>query len=690
MATVVEQSPALETALNLASLGFAVFPCAPGAKRPANENGLTGATTDIEQIEAWWDRWPDANVAIRTDGLVVLDLDPIDGRPNPWISDQPERYIDLAIAPLSQTPRGGRHYFFRQPVGRPIKCSQSKIAPKVDVRGDGGYVLVAPSVVNGKPYTWPLGELDCAPHKLPEPPGWLLDLLDPPTKLESVRAEVAAPSNKIPSGQRNGALTSLGGAMRHYGMSQAEIAAALRRVNLDRCTPPLDDAEVDKIAWSVGRYEPDQSATAVAERHAEQDFGDVKDSGPIDPGPFPAELLHVPGFIGDVMAFSLETAFTPQPELALAAALPLQGVLAGRKVQDNQGGRTNVYTLGVCESGGGKERARQVNKEVLYRSGLQHLIGPEGFASHVGILNAVEHQPSILFQWDEIGRIWRTTGDARNSHLYQVPTIMMQLFSNSASVYICPAYADREKNKSIDQPHACLYGTTVPQSLYEGLTPENVTDGFVSRLLIFEASNGDPEPQEPIVSDVPDRILQVARWWGDFKPIAGNLADQHPKPLVVPYTADATAFMADLRVRSRAEKQKTEARYATLWTRTTEKARKLALLYACSADHLRPIVTLEAAEWAARVSEYLTRRMTWLASRWIAENRQESNSKRVLRIIEQNGRIDRSTLTRLTQWLTKRERDEVLATLSESGSIRTETQLSATRPATVYASTAIG
>src|SRR5688572_19952808 len=79
--------------------------------------------------------------------------------------------------------------------------------------------------------------------------------------------------------------------------------------------------------------------------------------GPPDPGCFPPHLLDVPGFISELMQYNLAGAFKPQPVLALGAALALLGAITGRKVTDAVGTRTNIYCLGVCQSGGGKERA---------------------------------------------------------------------------------------------------------------------------------------------------------------------------------------------------------------------------------------------------------------------------------------------------------------------------------------------
>ena len=85
-----------------------------------------------------------------TAGLLVVD---VDGADNPWPHEE-SKAVDLARAPMSYTPRGGRHHIFRQPTGKAWKNSAGRIAPKVDTRADGGYIVLPPSVVRGRPYRW--------------------------------------------------------------------------------------------------------------------------------------------------------------------------------------------------------------------------------------------------------------------------------------------------------------------------------------------------------------------------------------------------------------------------------------------------------------------------------------------------------------------------------------------------------
>ena len=254
-----------EAALRYAELGYRVFPCSPNNKTPLTARGFHDATADASTIERWWTQNPRANIGIATEGLLVVD---IDGEQNPWPND-PERAADLTDAgAVALTPRGGKHYFYRRPLGRHWRCSAGQLAQRVDVRTDGGYVVVSPSQTDHGRYRWAPGlELDAPPVRLPEPPAWLSDQLDrlssPPPKPQLASAGNQGEGAPIPDGQRNATLARLAGAMRRVGMGQAEIMAALREANRIRCRPPLADAEVARIAMSISRYPPDQLVASV-------------------------------------------------------------------------------------------------------------------------------------------------------------------------------------------------------------------------------------------------------------------------------------------------------------------------------------------------------------------------------------------------------------------------------------------
>ena len=166
----------IRTAMALAQKGMAVFPCRPQDKRPATANGLKDATTDLDIIRQWWRQEPQFNLAIATgavSGIFVVDVDGLDAEVE--LRRLEAEYGGLPSTVEAITARG-RHVYFRSPEV-PVRNSASKIAPGIDVRGDGGYVLAPPSIhPSGRRYEW---SVDCA-TALAEAPVWLIDKISVP------------------------------------------------------------------------------------------------------------------------------------------------------------------------------------------------------------------------------------------------------------------------------------------------------------------------------------------------------------------------------------------------------------------------------------------------------------------------------------------------------------------------------
>lgn len=144
-----DRPPQMEAAALLyASWGWPVFPCAPGLKRPATEHGLNEATTDVDQITDWWWRWPRANIGVATGhAFDVIDIDP--GGVDWWRRHGHEHGPLPDIHGKVSTPRVVGWHLYVEPTGMRNKAG---LAPGVDYRGAGGYVLAPPSVLTPAAY----------------------------------------------------------------------------------------------------------------------------------------------------------------------------------------------------------------------------------------------------------------------------------------------------------------------------------------------------------------------------------------------------------------------------------------------------------------------------------------------------------------------------------------------------------
>jgi Bifunctional DNA primase/polymerase, N-terminal len=147
-----KRSKLLEAALGYAARGWPVFPCEAGGKKPLTPNGFKDATTDPRIVTAWWNRFPDANIAAPTgerSGFFVLDID----RDSWGFGTLDALEGQFGVLPRTRTVRtgrGGLHLYFKYPDdGTVIPNSAGRLGLGIDVRGEGGYVLVPPSETEG-------------------------------------------------------------------------------------------------------------------------------------------------------------------------------------------------------------------------------------------------------------------------------------------------------------------------------------------------------------------------------------------------------------------------------------------------------------------------------------------------------------------------------------------------------------
>lgn len=229
--------------------------CESAGKHPRTKNGLHDASIDEAKIRRWWDIWPEANIGVATGkdaGFFALDVDPRSGGDESLASLEGE-HGKLPWTRTAVSGGGGVHFLFKCP-DFPVRSSAGELGPGLDVKGEGGAIVVAPSLhAGGRRYRWRNG------GPIADAPEWLLSLLRETRKPRANGG--AAIGDGIPEGRRNNTLTSLAGTMRRRGMGTDEIEAALLVTNNKRCDPPLAEDEVRRIARSVGRYRPAQGGT---------------------------------------------------------------------------------------------------------------------------------------------------------------------------------------------------------------------------------------------------------------------------------------------------------------------------------------------------------------------------------------------------------------------------------------------
>lgn len=271
----------MEAALGYAAMGWAVFPLQPKGKEPLDgSRGFKDATTDQEKIRKWWGRHPDMNIGLATGaasgGIVAVDVDENDDRGKhgmDTLTEWERGRGELPETAMSITGSGGYHILLRVEGACPCSTNADKA---VDIRGDGGYIVLPPSVhPNGNRYEW-----ECDPSEFP-----VADA-DANAKafIESVRPhnfgmyQKFDVPNAIPEGQRDETIFKLAASMRANGIDPDMIESVCQAVNADRCMPPLSAAKVRAKVRSACRYKEGHSEEFKA-KVAQESTGQQRQPG---------------------------------------------------------------------------------------------------------------------------------------------------------------------------------------------------------------------------------------------------------------------------------------------------------------------------------------------------------------------------------------------------------------------------
>ena len=387
---------------------------------------------------------------------------------------------------------------------------------------------------------------------------------------------------------------------------------------------------------------------------------------------FPQHLLNMPGLMGDIYKWIMQTSYMPQPILALANTLAFFGALTGRKVATPSNLRTNFYVLGVSESGSGKDHSRKCIKHICKAASAQFLLGGEDFSSDSAILNAVSKNPSTLFQCDEIGHMLDVTiNKSSPAYLRGIPPLLTKLFSSASTMYLGREYADPKRERTdIDQPNVCIYGTTVPSRLYEAMGPSEFRDGFMGRQLVFVSETPDPTANEDaIMGEVPRNITCMVKQWVDRRNESvgdiGSYLENVPETIQI--DEDAKFLLKEFADECVNEKQwnRDGSGLDSMWARGAEHSKKAALAYACSASFTQPIIDARAASWGIDIAKYCITNICDIAKDHISDTAFGKDELKVYRVIKNAGDrgVTKSELCRRTQGMKVKQRNEITDSL---------------------------
>lgn len=236
----------LSAARSAIKVGMRIVALQPKSKVPDTRfcvKGANSAVDDVSVVRDWLAEDPSINLGAvaKQSPVLVIDVDGPEG--------------EKALGGYGQLPetretktRNGRHLYFRH--DGQIPGSWISFEPKLDIIASGYVLLPESSHPDGGRY-----RSDDAAAPIAELPAKIANAIM--AKGKPLKQDAKGGGNVIAKGQRDNRLASLAGSIRRQGFEADLIATALHAVNNELCKPPLSAAEVEKIARSISRYEPE-------------------------------------------------------------------------------------------------------------------------------------------------------------------------------------------------------------------------------------------------------------------------------------------------------------------------------------------------------------------------------------------------------------------------------------------------
>lgn len=527
-------------AAEYAAAGLHVFPCAKHAKIPvAGGRGFHDATDDESEIERIWAERGDLNIALAlgASGLLAVDVETVD---HPWLDQLPATWTQ-------RTPGGGWHFLYRQPQGKPIpSVALGQLAPDVEIKGDGGYVLLTPSRASTKKLNGGVGAYTLAHATAPvDAPQWLVDMVRARESQRRKAAErvyssisvggdaedrIAALLNELRStgeGARNNTLIKISASMGRI-VAGGFVSAGDAEARLQAAVAPWGNPRKDHACirrglragqmgdpWypDAGILTPDDEALARAvlaqmevddgkeapPENSEGAGGAETDDEPVSASTVPrssddvqrsifARLRALGGLCDTFPAWQARGAVRHQPLFFALSTVALGSTLAARRYV-YRGSTSPVYALVVGDTSAGKNRPQRCLEEALAIV-CADLRGPGNIVSAKALWQTLSKSAGAghgcCYTLDEFGELLGTlTSPKRTPSQAELYGWIMKIASiGTGSMVWGQSAAEGSGREVVRSPSLVIFGGTTPTSFFAAVKAKQTADGFLGRMLI--------------------------------------------------------------------------------------------------------------------------------------------------------------------------------------------------------------
>jgi len=690
----------LNFAVQIAATGQAVFPCHPGTKAPLTPHGFKDASLNADQISEWWGRYPNAWIASPTGNeshRLVIDLDRKPGQADgviEWPKFLSDNGIDEIETKTIQTPSGGRHLVFNcdEDLG---SLPLNKLWPGIEVKSNGGYVIVPPS-----PGYSVLSDVEPI-----EAPQWLVNRIgelkrsnghfhgddDGTASIEELKLAMdVIPNDDLVWDDWNRvamalwrASTGSAEAFKLFDEWSKKSSKYNTRICRDRWrvigrSRPTElgagtlfylAQEADPFWREAGRNaEHEEQAAKLVEGLLRGRNKGEKSSHEFQE--FPDRLLQVPGVVSEIADWVLSCSRRPQPLLALAVGLCVVGTCIGRKVAGPTHSGTHLYMTFVSPTGSGKQLAVDAIAEIFSACGppIKACCGPPEFSSISAFTHFLEKQPLAICVFDEIGSFLKRILNRRASGWEAgISAELRRAWGSSFSEMRTTEWA-QISSKIISSPALTVLGASTQKEFYDSLRGEDVGNGLLNRFLILETQL-TPQPQNPdhSIRQVPKPIVAKLRRLYDRG--SALYVEKVAPSQIIDETDEAyglrLAFTQEIEARSRKHPDQ-----ADFLVRAVENALRLATIVA--AGDSANAISGPTMAWAIDFSRWASDRLIQAARAHIADSETQEMAQQIRRIILRHGKPGDPWVKMATLWrglkfkYKRRDVEEVIRMLTES------------------------
>lgn len=675
----------LDIATSYTKRSWAVFPVIAGDKIPACEHGFHAASTNPWDLRKLWAGRTNLNIGVATgakSGFWVLDIDGEVGQAS--LEALTAKYGSLPDTLVSKTGKGW-HYLFKYVEG--IRNTANKVGNGIDTRGDGGYIVVSPSVhPNGSIYSW-----EDEATGIADAPEWLIKTLERPEPVRSVEEYedrdwsasdvqnmlgLLDPDCSYDNWYQIGMALQAGGwplAMwDNWSMGGAKYITG-------ECTKKWESFRPDAgISFGtlvymaqINGWKPKEIERSVFS------FSDVNgvnmsefiknlDGGIVEE--LPTKEIELSGLIAETVSWINSVSFKLQPELTLMNVIAALGAVFGRRYTLQKiNTRTNIYLIGIAETGMGKDNSRKRIKTLMVDAGLSSFLGPDEIRSGPGLGLELKQKPSMIAHIDEIGMFMRAMFDPRAAgYLREISSMFTKLYSSSDSEYIGGQIASKPGERlTLKEPNFCLYGTTTLSSYASAMKKEAISSGEINRFIVLKSGNDFPASRRDAeYFDPPEHL--VSRW-AKFKPDDVIIVEdwvKPPKKMVMLGECEPKVWEM-LTYQDEMIKKNHGSGLGALWVRYRENALKIAMIFAIARDSDNPVLIKSDLETGCQMVEQSINFMMKFAGENMYETPFQKNCNAFIELLRKTGEDTRTNINRSLR-LNKNEMNDVVHHLQET------------------------